>query len=165
VASPAAPSPGERQAERLERVYEHVARLLREPGVAPRLRASPGKDEWSAMQTLGHMTEMIPYWLAHCRTLVAATGAPPTFGRTAGSPERLAGVAHGAAAEPEALLRQLEGEVRAAAATIRALSPAEREKRGISHGRGELTVAQVIESFIVAHAEEHLAQVEAALHR
>ena len=117
------------------------------------------------MQTLGHMAEMIPYWLNHCRTLIAATGAPPTFGRTAGSPERLAGVAHGASAGSDALLRQLHEEVRAAASVIRQLSAAERGKRGISGERGEMTVDQVIESFIVDHAEEHLAQVQGALRR
>ncbi len=154
---------GEAQAKRLERVYEEVGKLLREPGVASRLRTPPGRAEWSAMQTLGHMTEMIPYWLQHCRALIAATGAPPKFGRTAGSPERLAGVAHGASADPDALLRQLHTEVRAAASAIRQLSPAERGKRGVSSERGEMTVAQAIESFIVEHAEEHLAQVQTAL--
>jgi uncharacterized damage-inducible protein DinB len=163
MTTPAAESPGEAQARRLERVYEDVARLLREPGVASRLRTAPGEDEWSAMQTLGHMTEMIPYWLAHCRTLIAATGAPPAFGRTPGSPERLAGVARGATAEPDLLLAQLQREVRAAAGMIRGLTAAERDKRGIATGRGEMTVAQVLESFIVGHAEEHLAQVRAAL--
>ncbi len=156
-------SSGEAQAKRLERVYEEAAKLLREPGVAARVRTPPGGTEWSAMQTLGHVTEMIPYWLNHCRTLIAATGTPPTFGRTPGSPERLAGVAHGASADPDALLRQLHAEVRAAARVIRRLSPAERGKRGISGERGEMTVAQAIESFIVEHAEEHLAQVQTAL--
>jgi hypothetical protein len=117
------------------------------------------------MQTLGHMTEMIPYWLNHCWTLIAATGTPPAFGRTPGSPERLAGVAHGASADPDALLRQLHEAVRAAASEIRQLSTTERGKRGISTEGGEMTVAQVIESFIVDHAEEHLAQVQGALRR
>jgi uncharacterized damage-inducible protein DinB len=163
VTTPAADNPGEIQARRLERVYDDVARLLEDPGVASRLRIAPGKDAWSAMQTLGHMTEMIPYWLNHCRALIAAAGSPPRFGRTAGSPERLAGVARGATADPDALLRRLEEEVRAGAATIRKLSEVERSKRGISGERGEMTVAEVIESFIVSHAEEHLAQVDAAL--
>jgi uncharacterized damage-inducible protein DinB len=154
---------GETQAKRLERVYEEVAKLLREPKVASRLGTAPGENEWSAMQTLGHMTEMIPYWLHHCRILIAATGDPPTFGRTPGSPERLDGVARGAAAQPDVLLAQLQDDVRAAAGTIRRLSTAERSKRGINPGRGEMTVADVIESFIVSHAEEHLAQVQAAL--
>ena len=158
-------SSGESQARRLENVYEQVARLLREPGVASRLRAAPEKDAWSAMQTLGHMTEMIPYWLNHCRVLIATTGSPPRFGRTAGSPERLAGVAHGATADPDELLRRLEQQVRTAAGAIRTFSEAERSKRGISSESGEVTVAEVIESIIVRHAEEHLAQVEAALRR
>jgi uncharacterized damage-inducible protein DinB len=131
--------------------------------VASRLRTSPGENEWSAMQTLGHMTEMIPYWLNHCRVLIAATKELPTFGRAPGSPERLAGVAHGAAARPDELLAQLQKEVQAAASTIRKLSRVERDKRGIHPGRGEMTVADVLESFIVSHAEEHLSQVQAAL--
>ena len=77
---------GEAQAKRLERVYEEVAKLLQDPGVAARLRTPPGQSEWSAMQALGHMTEMIPYWLNHCRTLIATTGSSPAFGRTPGSP-------------------------------------------------------------------------------
>jgi uncharacterized damage-inducible protein DinB len=158
-------SSGEAQANRLERVYEEVAKLLREPGVASRLRTPPSGNEWSAMQTLGHMTEMIPYWLNHCRTLIAVTGTPPTFGRTPGSPERLAGVAHGASADPDALLHQLREEVRAAASAIRQLSPTERGKRGISSERGEMTVDQVVETFIVDHAEEHLAQAQSVLRR
>jgi len=158
-----ADNPGESQAQRLERVYEQVASLLGQPEVAARLRTSPGENEWSAMQTLGHVTEMIPYWLSHCRTLVAAAGAPPEFGRTPGSPERLAGVAHGATSEPRALLDQLRREVRAAASAIRGLSAAERSKRGRNRERGEMTVADVIESFVVRHAEDHLGQVTAAL--
>jgi uncharacterized damage-inducible protein DinB len=156
-------NPAETQAKRLERVYQEVAKLLGEPKVASRLRTAPGKDEWSAMQTLGHMTEMIPYWLSHCRVLIAATGELPTLGRPLGSPERLAGVAHGAAARPDELLGQLRDEVRAAADAIRKLSLAERGKRGVHPGRGEMTVAEVLEAFIVGHAEEHLAQVQAAL--
>ena len=165
MTKPGAESPGEAQAKRLERVYEHVARLLRDPGVSGRLRAAPGTDEWSAMQALGHMREMIPYWLNHCRVLIraAADREPPTFGRTPGSSERMDGVAHGAAAEPDALLRELEAEVRAAASAIRQLSMPERGKRGVYPGRGEMTVADVVESFIVSHAEEHMAQVQATL--
>ena len=156
-------SSGEDQANRLERVYEEVAELLREPDIASRLKTPPGGREWSAMQTLGHMTEMIPYWLHHCRVLIAATGEVPTFGRTPGSPERLAGVVHGATAQPDELLAQLQKEVRTAAGTIRELSTLERGKRGLYPGRGEMTVADVLESFIVSHAEEHLAQVQSAL--
>jgi hypothetical protein len=72
-------------------------------------------------------------------------------------------VARGAGAQPDEMLAQLQDEVRRAADTIRRLSAAERSKRGINPERGEVSVAYVIESFIVDHAEEHLAQVKGAL--
>ncbi len=60
-------NPGEAQARRLERMNEQLAALMRQPDVARRLRTAPGENEWSAMQTVGHVAEMIPYWLSHCR--------------------------------------------------------------------------------------------------
>lgn len=156
-------SSAEAQARRLESVYEQLAALLRQPQVAQRLRAAPGENEWSAMQTVGHMAEMIPYWLDHCRTLIAASGEPPRFGRTLDSPERLAGVERGAAGTPDEFLRLLDEEVRAAAQAIRQMSAAERAKTGLHLRRGQMTVADVVEVFIVAHAEEHLEQMRAAL--
>src|SRR5262249_49089173 len=79
--------------------------------------------------------------------------------------ERLAGVAQGAASDPDHLLGQLQNEVRGGAGMIRKLSTAERGKKGINNSRGEMTVADVIESFVVGHAEEHLSQVQAALRK
>lgn len=154
---------GEAQARRLESVYEQLAALLGRPDVAQRLRAAPGENEWSAMQTVGHVAEMIPYWLSHCRTIIAATGEPPRFGRTLDAPERLAGVERGAAGTPDEFLRLLNDEVQAAAKAIRHMPAAERGRKGIHLRRGEMSVADVIEIFIVAHAEEHLVQVRAAL--
>lgn len=153
---------GEAQARRLESVDVQLATLLRQPEVQRRLRAAPGENEWSATQILGHMVEMIPYWLDHCRRLIAATGDPPTFGRTLGSPERLAGVEQGAKGNPEDLARMLHEQVLEAARAIREMSAGERSKKGMHVRDGEMTVAEVIERFIVDHAEEHLAQVRAA---
>ena len=43
------------------------------------------------------------------------------------------------------------------------MSAAERGKKGVHVKRGEITVADIVELFIVAHAEEHVWQVRAAL--
>ncbi len=154
----------EAQARRLESVGEHLTTLLRQPEVAQRGHAAQSDDVWSAMQTVGHTAEMIPYWLNHCHTLMAAT-EPPQFGRTLDAPERLAGVERGATAKPDDLLRRLNDEVQVAANAIRNMSAAERGKIGLHLRRGEMTVAEVVEVFIVTHAEEHLEQVRAALQR
>jgi uncharacterized damage-inducible protein DinB len=155
-------NPGEEQARRLERVLEQLTALLKRPEAARRLHRAPGEHEWSAMQVLGHVVEMIPYWMGHCHGLIAAT-EPPRFGRTPDAPGRLAGVARGAAAEPDELLRWLQEEVQAAARWIRQLSGADRGKKGLHIKRGEMRVGDIVELFIVAHAEEHVVQVRAAL--
>lgn len=158
-------APAEAQARRLEQVYEHLMAELDQPQVRQRLRNAPGETEWSVMQILGHIVEMIPYWLNHCRTLIAATGAdrPPQFGRSLEAPERLEGVERGQKANLDELLHLLKQEIAIAAEAIRNLSPAERSRKGSHIRRGEMTVADILESFVVAHAEAHLTQVRRTL--
>ena len=148
----------EAQAQRLEHVYQQLAALVRQPDVMRRLRTPTSENEWSAMQILGHMSEMIPYWLVNCRVLIAATGAPPQFGRSLEAPERLEGVERGATGNPDQIMQQLREEVYAAMSVIRGISPAERHKQGVHISRGEMTVADIIEAFIVAHAEDQREQ-------
>jgi len=81
---------GESQARRLESISDQLTALLRRPDVTQRLHNPAGENEWSAMQVIGHMVEMIPYWLNHCRAMMAATAEPPHFGRSLDAPERLA---------------------------------------------------------------------------
>jgi hypothetical protein len=154
---------GEAQARRLEAMLADIEALTGRPEVAARLRAAPGEAEWNVLQVLGHLIEMIPYWLNHCRTLIQAQGEPPAFGRTLDSPERLEGVERGNRGDLDALMRELGAEVRAAAAMVRGLTPAERAKAGIHNRRGHITVNEAIESFILTHGEEHVQQIKAVL--
>lgn len=156
-------NPAEAQAQRLGSVFEQLAVLLRQPDVVQRLRKPASETEWSAMQILGHMIEMIPYWLTHGRVLIATSGQPPQFGRSLDAPERLEGVERGAVGDPNEMMQLLREEMRAAMSAIRSMSPAERNKKGVHIRRGEMTVADIIEVFIVSHAEDHLAQVQATL--
>lgn len=153
----------ETQARRLERLAAGLEDLISQPRLARRWRASRAEAEWSAGQIAGHLVEMIPYWLHHCRTLMAARDSMPQFGRTLDAPERLAGVESGAQGQPEDVLRRAQAELRAAAEAIRQMSAEDRAKAGVHLRHGEMTVADVIEVFIVAHAEDHLAQIHAAL--
>lgn len=153
----------EAQAQQLERVYEQVRTLLHQPDVAQRLHTAPGDHAWSALQVIGHMIEMIPYWLHHCHLLIAATLEPPQFGRTLDAPERLAGVEAVATSDANHLLGQLKQVVEAAANNIRHMSEVERSKIGIHVRQGQVTVADVVEQLIVGHAEAHLLQVQDAL--
>jgi hypothetical protein len=75
----------------------------------------------------------------------------------------LAGVARGAASNPDQITQQLAEEIRTAASAIRTLTPAELGKQGIHNCAGEVTVGCVIENFVVIHAKQHAAQVRASL--
>jgi hypothetical protein len=156
-------TPAESQARRLEKVAEEMTRMFRRPEVAWLLRNAPDVNDWSAMQILGHTVEMIPYWMHHIQAMVAAEGSPYRVGRTPDAPERLAGIERGVAGDPDEMLRQLAHEVRAAAGAIRRMTVEERGRAGVYAKGGAITVAEAVARFIVAHAEEHLAQVQAAL--
>jgi len=162
VAANTVNGPGEPQARRLESVYKQLAMLMGHSDAVRHLRAAGG-TEWSVTQVLGHMVEMIPYWLGHCRVLIASTTEPPVFGRGPDAPERLAGIERGSNGDPRELLCLLNDEVKAATRAIREMSAAERSKKGIHIKLGEMTVADFVERFLVAHAEEHLEQIRVAL--
>lgn len=154
---------GQDQAQRLEAALAEIEAVFNRPGMAERLRQAPGADEWNVLEVLGHTNEMIPYWLGHCRRLVEATGEPPAFGRTLDSPERLEAVERASAGQLDDLMSTLRDEIGKGAAAIRGMSKADRHRAGIHNRRGHITVAEVIESFVVSHAEEHVAQIQAAL--
>ena len=151
------------QAHRLEQLYTALEAEFTQPGMMERLRQHASEEDWSAMQALGHIVEIIPYWMHDCQRIIAAD-TPPTFGRENDAPERLEGVEQGARKKTDELLSQLKGEISSAAAGILAMSDADREKKGIHIHKGETTVAEVLEIFMVAHAEEHLAQIRKALY-
>src|SRR5437588_459572 len=107
MTSDPAPDSAEGQARRLEAVYQQMAALLSDTRVAQRLRAA-GPDEWSAVEIVGHMTELIPHWLHDAQTLIAASGDPPAFCRNLDAPERLEAVQRAATSDPDELLRALD---------------------------------------------------------
>ncbi len=154
---------GEEQARRLEAATAQIGALVRQPGNARRLSEAPGADEWTVLQTLGHCAEMIPYWLDQCRILIEARAEPPRLGRTLDDPGRLAGPAHGVGANAEALLAEVEAETRKGAARIRALTSAERARTGMHPRQGLMRVEDIVERFVVSHAEEHERQIREIL--
>lgn len=153
---------GAEQARRLEAVYAQLVQRLSTPAAIQAWQAAESGKEWSVTEVLGHMVEMIPYWLASCQVIVTAS-TPPSFGRTGDDPERLAAVKRGANTSPQTLLKLLQHEVQQAATTIRAMSDAQRSKTGIHLLRGEMSIAEIVEVLVVAHAESHLVQIQTAL--
>jgi DinB superfamily len=156
-------SPGEGQAQRLEAILASLESVLNQPGVSERLRAAPGPEEWNTLQVLGHLIEIVPYWLHHCLTISQAQGEPPAYGRTLDSPERLEGVEHGAHGDLDSLMDEFREEVRKGAATIRGFSAEELQKVGIHNRVGPITVEESINHWILEHGEAHVQQIKSTL--
>lgn len=150
------------QAQRLEQIDDQLALLL-QANVTRKSHQLSTADEWSAIQTMGHIAEMIPYWLSQCEHLIAATGEPLPFGRQLDDPERLGGVKQGESWSLAEAGQQVSAALRTGAQAIREMPLAARGKRGLHSRFGVVSVAQIVERTVVAHAEEHLAQVRVAL--
>ncbi len=152
------------QANRLEVAASGMAAMVRQPSDAPHLHAAPGSNEWNALEIMGHCAEMIPYWISQIRVILTATGEQlPRFGRTPDDVGRMAGPESGKTTNANDLADKLEREAYRAAAAIRTFSEADRAKRGVNLRGEEMRVEDVIERFIVSHAEGHLKQMEEAL--
>jgi uncharacterized damage-inducible protein DinB len=154
---------GESQAKRLEEIGHQLVLLLQHPDVAQRVHTKLFENEWSVMQTLGHIVEMIPFWINQCYILITVNEYLIQFGRDLDAPERVDGINHGTELELGEVIFILKQEIHAATQAIRSMSNEDRKKMGIHTRYGQMTVAEVIDRLIVTHAEEHLNQVCADL--
>lgn len=155
---------GEAQARRLESAVRRIGVVIHKAENAQQVRGPSRGDEWTVLQTLGHLAEMIPYWLSQCRLVIQSGGGPPPrFGRTLDDPGRLEGVDRGAVGSPDELLGRVKAEASQGAAAIRAMTTEERAKKGINRRGEEMSVGDIVERFIVVHAEDHLDQIREAL--
>ena len=125
--------------------------------------ASTG-ERWEAGQVWAHLAEFPAYWIGQVRALLAARAAgepePIPFGRTKTDPGRLAAIEARRRDTPLDLLRDVDAGVSAATALCRSLNADDWQTCGLHPTLGALTVAEIVERFLVGHLEEHAAQLD-----
>ena len=151
------PTPEELIAD-LEQAGEAFARFI-EAQPAETLRRRPGAEEWSAAQLAGHVAELLPYWSEQARRVAEQPGY--SLGRDADDPGRLAGVASLDDASPDVAAAAVRDAIRRAVSALRSIPTEGWRARG-RHRSGDMTPADVVQRFIVAHIPEHLDQARAA---
>ena len=129
----------------------------------------PGPEsEWGPREVLAHAGEMVPYWLGEIELIVDASvdparmeaGTPaPGFGRLEDDPIRIQIIGRDRRFPGRELLGRIEVEARRAAARFRALDGAESGYLGRHVTRGDLSVADIAERFVVGHLEGHVGQL------
>jgi DinB superfamily len=121
----------------------------------------PGTGErWDPGQLLAHVAEMLPYWTREAE-LVAATGDGVAFGRVASDADRVAAIERDRREDPLLLLGRMDEGLAGVLAFVGGLDQEALGRVGTHPTLGPMTVAAIVDRFVVDHLEEHADQIEA----
>lgn len=125
----------------------------------------PGESErWDAGQVWAHLAEFPTYWLGQVLRIIDATAAgqpqPIPFGRMKTDAGRIDAIERDRGEAPPALLERTRAGIERTRIQLDGFSLDELDVHGLHPTRGEISVASIIERFVVDHLEEHAAQLE-----
>lgn len=125
------------------------------------LYQTPTENEWTIMENLAHITEIMPYWADEVARLVAQPGQK--FGRTMEDAGRLAALrehGHDTLSQIQAVL---PGAYAHLDTVLGGLKDSDLGLTGYHSRRGEQTLEWFIEEFITKHLRDHVVQVRVCL--
>lgn len=147
-----------RMADAESRLVEHASSPLPEGLTDPDALTD---ERWEAGQVWAHVAEFPAYWLAQVERVVAQPTQPPVpFGRVKTDAARVEAIERDRHTDPAALLERVRSSLRAVTDAARALPDEAWQLRGAHPTRGEMTVHEIVEHFIVEHLEEHAEQLD-----
>jgi hypothetical protein len=150
------------RAERAERLLAAAGRIRASAVVLPDdVLTEPDQDSgerWDRGQVLAHVAEMLPYW-AQQAELIAA-GEQVEFGRVKSDPDRISAIERDRREDPERLLGRVDEGVAVVLALLERLDDQALACTGRHQTLGEMTVATIVDRFLVAHLEEHADQLD-----
>ena len=149
--------------DRLDRLQRSVTILLaRVEHLSDQvIYRAPGPDEWPAMSTLAHVAEILPYWAHAAEHIANAPGTP--FGRTHTDPDRISAVAEHAHDSREVVVNRIRAGLDQALRGLRSIPADAWDRTGLHPRRGAMSIAQVVDEFLLEHVDEHCAQLEITL--
>ena len=121
------------------------------------------ESEWGPTEVLAHVAEMLQYWRGEIARILDGGPGPVPFGRLATDPVRALTIERDRTLPPGELLERIEAATDRYERLLAGLGAAGLARRGIHPVRGELTIEEILERFVVGHAEEHVVQLGAAL--
>lgn len=113
-------------------------------------------DRWDRYNVLGHMAEILPYWI---RELTAAMNDGGPVGRQPGSAERQAGIIGGRAVGEAKLREQVDSGMADLVRFLDRLSPGDLDRTITMRNQGERPMRWALENLLVGHVEEHCGQL------
>lgn len=145
-------------------------------GLAPRVEAGDPwplaedfgtgpEASWGPREVLAHVEEMLPFWLGELERVVddRAPAGPVPFGRVADDTARLGIIDRDRSLPLRILFERIDAGLRDWADRLATLSDDDRGRIGLHPRLGEMPSTGILERFVVGHAEDHVAQLEAIL--
>ncbi len=126
-----------------------------------KLYVAPVAGEWSILQNLAHIVELMPYWANEIRKLLAQPGRD--FGRTLQDEGRLRAIeqhGHDSLAQVKEALPQSYARLEE---VLGQLKDSDLQLSGRHSKFGEKSLAWIIEDFVTDHLINHLEQIKLAL--
>ena len=123
---------------------------------------------WGPREVLAHVSEMLPFWLGEIELVLAESGRagegadPPSFGRTEQDPLRIEVIGRDRMFPARELVDRIDVEGARVARRLRGLD-AQASTVGRHVTRGDLTIAEMAERFLVTHIEGHVDQLKEIL--
>jgi hypothetical protein len=115
---------------------------------------------WGPREVLAHVEEMLPFWLGEMERIIDGPAPGPTpFGRTADDPVRIGILVRDRSLPLRVLFGRIDEGLAAWEARLPTVTDAERARIGLHPRLGEMPSADILERFVVGHAEDHVSQL------
>jgi hypothetical protein len=115
---------------------------------------------WGPGEVLAHVAEMLPFWLGEMERVVDGSGPQPTpFGRIADDPVRIGTIGRDRSLPARVLLARVDAGLRDWADRLTTLTDDERGRMGRHQRLGDMAAGDILERFVLGHAEDHIAQL------
>jgi hypothetical protein len=149
--------------EKIARVQRTVDELLAEVERLPAevVYREPAAGEWPVMSTLAHLAELLPFWAHEAAALAASPGS--SVGRTLDDPRRVGPIAEHGHDSVAAIVPRIRAGLAECVSILREIPPDGWAAAGPHPSRGPMSAEQLVDAFIVRHADEHASQVRATL--
>ncbi len=126
-----------------------------------KLYEAPAENEWTIMQNLAHVVELMPYWAGEIEKLLAAPGEK--FGRTQQDERRLRAISEHETDSLEDIKGALPGSYARLEEVLGKLKDSYLELTGRHVRFGEKSLEWIINEFVTGHLSGHVKQIKGCL--
>src|SRR5713226_5375709 len=148
----------------VQRSYDELNQLIDGPLAkldTEKLYEVPAENEWTIMQNLAHIVEIMPYWAGEIEKLVAEPGR--NFGRTMQDAGRLQAISEHGSDSLQQIRAALPGSYARLEEVLSKLNDGDLALTGHHSRYGDQTLEWFIEDFVTHHLSSHLEQMKECL--